>query len=221
MHRFNVIHRRNRLASDGFTIIELLIATGIFSVILLLMAFSLLQIGRIYYKGITSSRTQETARSITDNVAQAIQFSGGPVNDSTVNSFGSEGELCAGDKLYTYILGTQLNSSNHALIQDSSPSPVCPPSASLPPMKIISPSQRELLSPNMTLLNLIVHNTSGNLYCIDVQVAYGDPADTSLMMKASVVSRCGQPVQLYGCRSGFGTQFCAVSELTTEALKRL
>ncbi len=59
-----------QLKPHGFTIIELLIATTIFSVVLLLAASGLLYIGRLYYKGLTSSATQEAARNIMQELTQ-------------------------------------------------------------------------------------------------------------------------------------------------------
>jgi prepilin-type N-terminal cleavage/methylation domain-containing protein len=64
-----------RTNSKGFTIIELLIATVIFSVILLVITGAIVQFGRIYYKGVVQSRTQERTRAITDSVVRNIQFS--------------------------------------------------------------------------------------------------------------------------------------------------
>lgn len=56
----------------GFTIVELMIATVVFSVILILITTGIIQIGKAYYKGIIGSRTQETARKITDEVGRSI-----------------------------------------------------------------------------------------------------------------------------------------------------
>lgn len=72
-----IIHLPTR-NSEGFTLVELMIATSIFSVILLLLTFGLLGIGQNYYKGRNSVRTQDTARRIMDEISQAIQFSAEP-----------------------------------------------------------------------------------------------------------------------------------------------
>ena len=65
---------QKRAEQNGFTIIELLIATTVFSLILLISVAGILQISRMYYRGVTQSRTQETARSIIDEVGEAIRF---------------------------------------------------------------------------------------------------------------------------------------------------
>src|SRR3990172_9120101 len=77
----------SRKGVGGFTIVELMIATTIFSVILLIVTFGMLQIGRTYYKGITLTKTQNAARSIIDTISQDIQFSGEGVTDSVSGTF--------------------------------------------------------------------------------------------------------------------------------------
>ena len=64
---------KSTLDQSGFTLLELMIATTIFSVILLLCTVGLIQIGKTYYKGSAIVRTQNVARDITDNITQAIQ----------------------------------------------------------------------------------------------------------------------------------------------------
>lgn len=60
--------------AQGFTLVELMIATALFSSILLLITFGLLSIGQNYYKGKNSARTQDVARRVIDEISQAIQF---------------------------------------------------------------------------------------------------------------------------------------------------
>lgn len=64
----------------GFTIVELLFSTAIFSVILLLCLSALVQIGRMYFKGVTTAQTQQSARAVLDELSQAMQFSGAKIN---------------------------------------------------------------------------------------------------------------------------------------------
>src|SRR6266702_6725818 len=101
--------RLKHKAQAGFTVIELLIATAIFSLVLLLITVGIMQITRVYYKGITETNTQNTARAIVDDIAQAIQF-GGPANiQKTVGTTpGTSYAFCIGNQLYSYILGYQV-----------------------------------------------------------------------------------------------------------------
>jgi prepilin-type N-terminal cleavage/methylation domain-containing protein len=67
----------------GFTLLELLIATTVFSVILLLAATAMIQIGRTYYKGNQQTRVQETARDMIEQISKDIQFSGETVTKAS------------------------------------------------------------------------------------------------------------------------------------------
>jgi prepilin-type N-terminal cleavage/methylation domain-containing protein len=110
----------NRLNSRGFTIIELLIATVIFSVVLLTLSAAVVQVGRIYIKGITSANTQETARLIIDDISQSLQMSPGSI--SSINPVGADPNksqgYCLDTKRYSFILGKQLESGRHGLVTD-------------------------------------------------------------------------------------------------------
>ncbi len=190
----------------GFTLVELLIASAVFSVVLLLCASALLQIGRVYYKGITSAQTQEVARSVMDEISRTIQFNGGPIS---VPAAGPNYRICVGDKVYTFLVDRQLSDNptlpdqvSNVLVVNSGAS--CPNDGSPPPAGF-----RELLAPNMRLSKLIVTQVgSTNLYNINIRVVYGD---------SDILNPSRD-----GCGPGrFGTQYCAASELSTVVEKRV
>lgn len=202
----------------GFTIVELMIATMVFSVILLVVTMGILQITRVYFKGVTESNTQNTARSVIDTISQAIQFSGGPVTTTSGSGTPSSPKaFCVGDTRFTYDTGWQLEDSSpdntkhqayHALAMDtfancnqSTPQPLDQPSI----------SGRELLSPHMRLANVSVTNVGSNLYKVTVRVIYGD--DDLLDNPTAPDANCK------GISAG--TQFCSVSELSTVVVKRV
>jgi len=194
--------RRN---SGGFTIIELMIATTVFSVILLLCATALVQIGRVYYKGVLSGKTQNTARSIMDEIASNIKYSGGEIPTLGPNV------LCVGNLRYSFWIDQQLNDTNHALIADRPA--VCKTDTPFPPADTCDPtlSCRELLSPRMRLskFNIIPPPAGSTLYGIDIGIVSGE---TDLLDPTH--KRCNVALNA-------GGQFCAVSELTTYVQKRL
>ena len=106
-----MLHKK--LHSAGFTIVELMIATLVFSVILTIATVGILNIGRLYRKSLTQSQTQQVARTILDTVSQNIKFNGGSVVSGT-NIYC----LGAGKRL-TYSLDTQFISINtHGLVID-------------------------------------------------------------------------------------------------------
>ncbi|NBU34262.1 hypothetical protein EB118_16100 [bacterium] len=118
--------------TNGFTIIELMFATTTFSVVLLLCLTGVIQIGRMYYKGLTTSQTQQTARSLLDELTQSIQLSGSnitatrnlsggtaPIGPSiaavTSPTTGTTGFFCIGTTRYTYALDRQQDNTNDGL----------------------------------------------------------------------------------------------------------
>ena len=70
----NLISPAVKLRNKGFTIVELLIATAVFSFILLVVTTGIIRLGNMYYKGVISSRTQESIRNIVSETSSAIQF---------------------------------------------------------------------------------------------------------------------------------------------------
>jgi len=213
LHRF---HPKSQ--QRGFTIVELLIATLVFSVVLVLVTMGILQVTRVYYKGVTESNTQNAARNIMDTIAQAIQFNGGIVTETTdTPTAGTSYAFCVGNEQFSYMLGYQLsdtlpllaNQTQHALVVASAVAGCSgAPAQNLAGGAI---NGHELLSPHMRLANLEVNNVGTNLYEIHVTVAYGD--DDLLNNPTDPAASCR------GITAG--TQFCSVSDLTTTVLKRV
>lgn len=112
----------------GFTIVELLIATSIFTTIVLLVTVGIVTMGRRYYKGLTTVRTQEAARSIESDISQMIQVSGNAtLNDYSVLKNGSNVPytpvqddyygvriICVGDIRFSFVLNSPLNPNETA-----------------------------------------------------------------------------------------------------------
>lgn len=206
-----------RSQQAGFTIVELMIATAVFAIILILITVAILQITRVYYKGVTESNTQNTARAIIDDISQAIQFSGGQVTPTPGNAAGNSYAFCVGQQQFSYVLGYQVvdnpdgtsAQSPHGLVQNtvsncpSTPAPNLRGAGSVP--------GRELLDQNMRLANLSVTSVGPNMWKVVVRVVYGD--DAILQNPTSPTASCQGTTT--------GTQFCAVSELTTTVEKRV
>lgn len=194
---------------SGFTILELIIATAVFSVVLLILTYGILQIGRTYYRGITSSRTQNVARAISDEIVQNLQFG---LNDSNINassfSVGSGGYFCINSKKYSGILGVKKVSTNHVFV--SGQNCTLSPSAAISAPFVLSSGERELLSDGMVLQKLSIVKISPQNYEVTVRVASGDPDmfETENYLNGTTPTNC---------KSGTASQFCAVSELVTTA----
>ncbi|HEY8999430.1 MAG TPA: prepilin-type N-terminal cleavage/methylation domain-containing protein [Candidatus Saccharimonadales bacterium] len=208
-------------SAAGFTIVELMIATAVFSVVLLLATSGLLQITRTYYKGVTEANTQNTARTIIGTVAQAIQFDGGTVQPTNGSNPRTTYDFCVGNTRFRYYLGSELMTSPtsvqtyHALLQDSAAGCTSGADGSSINSSSVSCTTAtncsELVSPNMRLSQFSVTSLGSNLYQIKVTVVYGD--DDLLDSPTSTSPNC------LGVEAG--TQFCAVSKISTTVLKRV
>lgn len=224
-----MIKHRNRFHAapeGGFTIIELLIATMVFAVVLILITFGVLRFNQAYYRGITESNTQNVARTILEDVSQAIQFSGDQVT-SPIGTAGSGSSVgfCIGSQRYSYILGWQLvdgsinvakHQTSHSLVVDS---PGNCGGLNAQNVQGGSVSGTEMLTPNMRLSKLSVTPVAGSnsLYQIDVKVVYGD--DDLLRSPSGTIPAATAPDAI--CGSEAGSQFCAVSELSSTVQKRI
>ncbi len=210
----------NRLASRkaGFTIMELMIATMVFSVVLLVVTAGIMQAARMYYKGVTEANTQNTARSIIDTIAQAIQFSGGDITTTPVGPVaGNDYAFCVGSQQFTYRLGWQVedsfsvanNQTWHALVQNSAGG--CSSATGAQDLSQQTVNGRDLMGRHMRLSNLTVESLGQNLYKIQVRVVYGD---NDLLNNPTGTNAVCQTAQA-------GTHFCSVVELSTIVVKRV
>lgn len=202
----------------GFTIVELMIASVVFSVVLLLCTVGIIQISRTYYKGITTTKTEQTARSVLDRISQSIQFSGGTVTQTPSPDATRDQYFCINNELYSYHLGQELIDGpnyNHALVVTNA---ACSGAQSLGTRS--TPTGQELLSPNMRLAKLSVKSLgNNNLYRVTVRVVYGD--DDLLLDQLAANGSAGNDGVLDTCKGATaGAQFCAVSELSTVVQKR-
>lgn len=201
----------------GFTIVELMIATAVFGVILLVIAVAIMQFTRVYYKGITQATTQDTTRTLVDRIAQSIQFNGGNVTATPARSYGTVASFCVGNQQYTYVIGKQLSDSTpnssqtwHSLVARDLGG--CVSSSPTPSMSTQATTGRELLAPKMRLARMEVApiGTSNKLYKVTVRVVFGE--DDLLSNPTGPDAKC---------LSQQGSQFCAVSEITTVVTKRV
>jgi prepilin-type N-terminal cleavage/methylation domain-containing protein len=182
-----------RIDNKGFTIIELLISTVIFSVILLVITGAIIQFGRIYYRGVVQSKTQERSRAIIDSVAKDLQF-------SKPNSFsGAPGAGC-------YSIG------NHSYVYTQDSLRIVEGDCS-------GTGGLQMLGERMRLITFDVAKDPVNseAYNVHVRVVYGANDDFE---KNNPSDTTGDPKK--PCNPIIiGGQFCAVSELNTTVVSRL
>ncbi len=222
-----IINKKLTSNNQGFTILELLIATAISSGAILLLMFGFLAMSNTYTKGLTVTETQNTARDILNTVSQAIQF--GDQSTITGNiqpvSKSTSGWFCADNSIFVYTLGQTVASnpttnSGHALIEQTGACPSGTFTADNPPYNT---PEHELLGPNMELAGFNVIAGADNTYQIDVHVIYGNTA-----LLEGVAQPNGGPNLYYDvgsslvkCNGQAGQDFCASSDLQTVVEPRI
>ncbi len=202
-------------SQSGFTILELMIATSVFSIILLVVAAGIISFTKQYVKGITTSNTQAVARSVMADVVQNVQFSGGSISgDTTVNP----AQVCIGNTAYYYVRGQQVTGTQHGLVKDNSP---CS-SDGIDLSHLTPATQHELLNQHMRLAEFSFSqpDSSSTNAQITISVVSGEYDMLTDKNGNSLHSESGAPSDSFDwpsvrCKAGAGSQFCAVSRLTT------
>jgi prepilin-type N-terminal cleavage/methylation domain-containing protein len=217
---------------SGFTVVELMIATVIFALILLLCATATIQIGRYFHKGYTSSRAQESAREVTSEIVQSVQFGAGEpivVVDSYTRNGLKHSYICINTLRYTYGLDAQVtdgitgynadgkHQAPHALWRE----PLDSPADCFNGLADLTQAQptavsgaRELIPQGMRLKDFAFTKEADGFWKIVITVIAGHD---------DVIEReTTAPYRLKGCLStARGGQFCSVSSLQTTAFRRL
>lgn len=105
----NLVAKSNR--QKGFTLIELMLAMGFISVLLLAIAMTIIQIGTVYNKGLSLKEVNQASRDIATDVRKSLSAADGIdlstdyveiKNDS--NTAVAGGRICLGS--YSYIWNT-------------------------------------------------------------------------------------------------------------------
>lgn len=212
-------------SNKGFTVVELLIATAVFSTVLLIAASGIVHIGRLFQRGITSSLTQEVSRTTMDFIKNDFELSGGYFRQLPAFA-GNEG-FCIGSRLYSYKVGVMTGSDGTGRAMVVRDYPSCDVSPVVHPDDLatgfgydpvtatdidVSNSMREFLGPNMRLNSFSVTPTPAL-----------SPKPTGLTISIDVIS--GDPALSTGvgglCVGGPGSEYCSNSPLLTYAVRRL
>ncbi len=221
----------------GFTIIELLIATAIFTVILIITTTSIIGISQTYVKGSVENQTQQSARSILSSISQDIEFNNATnINISDFSSPASSDEryFCIGNDVYVFKINKYLSFShtgseysNIGLIRYASNS--CPTAATLPTSLSTMPQgYTELLANHERIGQLNIKQININnfhAYTISLEIGYGSNSllgisSSSPYYNDSTIPSASTTIP-YQCQSGLDSSFCAVSILTTTVAPRI
>jgi prepilin-type N-terminal cleavage/methylation domain-containing protein len=223
--------------SKGFTIIELMIATSVFSVILLVASAGIIRIGQFYYKGVSQSRTQDNIRTISDELSRSVQFA----KDSKVSLIdtASQQRFCLGDTRYTAYLDAPFVQNTNSARNNPSQNTTgfwaeklnSGATCSSACTGACASSIRQLLAVNTRVLDLKIEPIGAGIdkaWSVNVRVAYGDNDLLSHRNNdGSVITNGGADAQVERrksaiCKTGISaSSFCATAELDTVIKKRL
>lgn len=208
----------------GFTIVELLLASTIFSMVMMVALSGFINIGRTFYKGINVTQTQQTARAVLESASRDISTSSVVSSTKTVASGDNRKYVCIGNTRYTFILSRQVDLADHdttskfGLLRDKLPGDT----ACGNPFDATSPAPfnnpEELLNNKMRLNSFCVTPASqtsfGKLYGLKVDLVLGDDGVLNQADNPSA-SSCSAS-RLYLCNTSLNySQHCYRAELGT------
>lgn len=115
--------------TKGFTLIELMLAMGFVSALLLAIAMSVIQVGTMYNKGMILKELNQTAREVSNDLDRTIGNQGGFSLDTdyvpvTASGLKIGGRLCLGSVSYLWNYGEALQTNNANIVKDSTGAPV-------------------------------------------------------------------------------------------------
>lgn len=217
---------RGGYTDSGFTIVELMVATMVFSVIMLVAAGAVVRFTSNFQRGITASTTQNTARSVIDTISQSIQFYG----SSDIRK--EDGAYCIGSTSYRYVLGRQLNTDQkNVLVEQQEGLPIgCGGELKGLAASAANPAEQELLAPNMRLAKFDITKVTKGVFELTVRIAYGDndllcstnlPGDCNKQDLNETDFSSSEVLKGLQCKGQKGSQYCAVSEITTTVQSRI
>lgn len=218
---------QTRRSSRGFTIVEFMIATSVFGVVLLGVTAAIIHMSQVYQRSIYASNTQSAAVNLVDTLSQAIKFSSSQIETASHGS-GTK-SYCVGNRQFLYVIGKQLDGSNPGTKTQNAVMTRLNNNCQVETIFSGTPSgsPKELLGKGMRLVNLSVVSSSPGLYTVTARVVYGDD---DLLCSPSLAGSCESantmsPTELQRpdimCRPGAGAQFCSVSELSNTVYRRL
>lgn len=216
-----------RRAERGFTIVEFMVATSVFTVVLMGVTAGILHIGRVYQHSLYASNTQSATSNLVDTISQSIKFSAGDVGYST-HASGTQ-SYCIGNRQFLFVTGRQLDgpggltSTKNAVMTRQNSGCVAESIIATTPT---NGSPRELLGKGMRLSKLSITPVSPTspLVNVTVRVIFGD--DDLLCSPPNATSdTCTSPTNFSSpdlrCLPDTGSTFCTASELTTTVYRRL
>jgi len=186
-------------SQKGFTIIELMIATSILAIIILIVTVLIINIGVIYDKGVNVSQLQDTNRSLSEQLVRQLQINNNNIQagvDTTTEPSIPINVYCIGNTRYSFIYnvteGETINRLTiHHVLWEDSPAGGCS-STTAADLTQYSPSSNangiDLLEPNTRLTSFCIGSaptlnnqcssfTPSSPFTLSVGLAYSSGGD--------------------------------------------
>ena len=204
-----------KLDHNGYTIVELLIATAVFAAVLFIVTYGIIQISKTFTNGFIQTQTQNVAVSLSDQLTRDVEF-------SSASSIGSDkGPITVSGKSYYYFCTYQDEyfynpGGSFYKIPISVITNCGSPQASW----LTNSQTQSLLSNNMEILNnlpayndstqqsIIASGSTTGLYSINLDVLYG--GTNNLVQNTNKTQWVCKPTVIIG-------PFCSTYTLTTGA----
>lgn len=200
----------------GFTIIELLIATLVFSIVMVVLLAAFISTSNLFYKGVSMNSTQEDTRSVVQSIADDIKFSQSPPADlaATITTPGP-GIFCIGQHRYQYKIGHQLNGSagDYAVQRDTI-------SYSADCSKTASGNDIEEMLDNGMQLNALNISCKGGRCLVNVHVVFYSGANQDELFSSPGNIKPTNTAKDAECSGGLnGSQICATADFDSTVLE--
>jgi prepilin-type N-terminal cleavage/methylation domain-containing protein len=203
----------------GFTLVELMISTTVFAVVIMVGMFGYIQINRFYTKSINIIRTQEAARNLMMDIANQFQLTSGIYQSRTLADNVTK-IVCVGNKSYVYKINSIESSSNHAITSYNISPDTCPDSGT-DPVYLLRPGAR------IIQLDVVPYPDAnvGPLFNITVALLYAPKDKDDATPQGTDLIQVGTPPEdpsKWLCSSAVrGSEYCSLSRLTTSVYKRV
>lgn len=220
------------MTQRGFTLVELMIATSVFAVLLLVATATVVRFTTNFQRSVTATSTQNIARSIIDTLSQSLQFDGHTF--AQLGDVGGAHGFCLGTTNYSYVLNKQMGEDTpHVLVQKPADGLGCTQTQNFSMAGSIQGT--EMLAEHMRLAKLRVEQQGTNLFKLSIRVVYGDDdllcvegesgalaCDSTDDSSASIRALNSEDkLAKLKCKPHKGSEFCAVSNLETTVQSRI
>jgi prepilin-type N-terminal cleavage/methylation domain-containing protein len=218
-------------SKSGFTLIELMLSMALFSMVLVIVLGAFTQINAAFYRGVSSNKTQEAVRKLSDSIANDTRSNGLTLpalkNLPAGDTAGSNVAVICSDSSYFLIRENFISSdTERAAVKingsgcGGAPTDFAGAVAKLKSILVDSATEKTeaLISGNIS-----VHGVFLNQGVLSLHTLYGDTSPTSGLVAYEDLAVNGVTKKIPRCAGGLnkGFQFCATAQMTTVLQNRL